>query len=86
MPDQQGTLSPEEKAAIAATLNAKVGSVSCPFCRATNWQIGPQVTSAVNLGAGSSIAMGGTLSPLVQLISPCGYVAFFAAKTVGLPI
>lgn len=86
MPDATGLLSQEERDKIAAEMRRKGFKNPCPWCGKPVWEVGPSVVAAVPLIAGGALVPNGKLLPQIQLISPCGYIASFAAKLVGLNI
>jgi len=87
MPDPNGLLLPAERQAIAANMQTKVKPPACPWCGSTNWELGPFIAISSPLRANATVAAaGGPAIPLVMLMSPCGYVAHFAAKMFGVDI
>jgi hypothetical protein len=86
MPDPNGLLLPAERQAIAGNMQTKVKPPACPWCGSSNWELGPFIAVSSPLRANASVVTGGPAIPLVMLMSPCGYVAHFAAKMFGVDI
>jgi hypothetical protein len=86
MPDSMGVLSQAERDTVAAAMRAKSFSAPCPWCGSPNWEVGPSVVASVPVVAGGALAPSGKMVPQVMLVSPCGYIASFAARLVGLNI
>jgi len=86
MPDQTGKLTREEKTRISEVINTRWAgrSDTCPICGATQWFIADHLVSPVTLGAHHGLQLSGPLYPLVQLVSPCGYIRFLNAVILGV--
>ena len=93
MPDAKGLLTQAERDHVAKTMHGKLKPAACPWCGADKWEIGPSLAVELPLLGDGRVSVVGPLVPLVTLISPCGYVAHFAAgkfgflvnKTAGTP-
>ncbi|MEI9990534.1 MAG: hypothetical protein WDM86_10880 [Rhizomicrobium sp.] len=84
MPDSNGMLTPVERDTIAKHMQVKLKAQTCPWCGQTRWEIGPALATNPAVYADGSIHLIGPTVPMVTLISPCGYMTFFAAKMFGL--
>ncbi len=86
MPDSQGLLLQQERDAIAAAMQGKLTPAECPWCGVNKWEVGPSLLVSLPLLADGRVSVVGPLVPMVSLISPCGYVAHFAAVKFGLQV
>lgn len=86
MPDATGLLTQEERNLIAGNMQTKMRPTACPWCGANQWEVGPSIVVNATIHANGQINVAGQITPLVTLISPCGYVAHFAAKLFGLSV
>ena len=86
MPDINGVLSVAERESIAQEMQLKFQNATCPWCGSPNWEVGLAMSTNVPVGPGGVINLNGQIMPQVTLISPCGYIASFAAKLMGVNI
>jgi hypothetical protein len=87
MPDANGLLLPNERQTIAAVMSNKMKTApACPWCGANKWEVGPFVVVSPAIRADGTVNPAGAAVPLVTLLSPCGYVAHFAAKLFGVEV
>lgn len=86
MTDPTGKLSPAEKQKISETVNARWAgrSDACPICGETHWIIADHLVATTTLGPHGALQLGGTVYPLVMMISPCGYTRLINAVTLGV--
>ena len=85
MPDEEGILSQEERAVVAAWINQKWDQRPklCPVSGETTWVIGRHIVAPVTQGV--SGLTGGATYPLVQLICrDCAYTMLFNAVMIGI--
>ena len=86
MPDPNGLLLPNERAAIAGIMKTKVKPPACPWCGSPNWEVGPFVVISPAIRGNGTVDPAGPAVPLVTLMSPCGYIAHFAARLFGVEV
>ncbi len=86
MPDSNGLLTRAERDYVAQTMHGKLKPTACPWCGANSWEVGPSLAVSMPLLGDGRVSLIGPLVPMVMLISPCGYVAHFAAKKFGLKV
>ena len=86
MPDANGQLLATERQFIADMMKTRLKPAACPWCESSQWEVGPFITVSPALRPNGTMAAGGPTVPMVALISPCGYAAYFAAKKFGLEV
>jgi hypothetical protein len=86
MPNSNGLLTPQERDHIARTMQTKLKPAACPWCGADRWEVGPALVVEPPMLPDGRMYLLGAVVPMVTLISPCGYVAHFAARMFGLQI
>jgi len=86
MPDAKGILTQPERDHIAAAMQQSLTPAACPWCGVNKWEVGPSLAVSLPLLGDGRVSVVGPLVPLVTLISPCGYVAHFAAGKFGLQV
>ncbi|MEI9885468.1 MAG: hypothetical protein WDN08_03050 [Rhizomicrobium sp.] len=86
MPDSKGLLEQPERDAIAAAMQGKLKPADCPWCGVNKWEVGPSLIVSLPLLGDGRVSVVGPLIPMVTLLSPCGYVAHFAAVKFGLQV
>jgi hypothetical protein len=86
MPDPNGMLLPAERQIIADMMKTRIKPPACPWCGSPNWEVGPFVAASSPVRANGTVSPTGLAIPLVLLLSPCGYVAHFAAKLFGVDV